>query len=96
MFSCITEANAVVVNTDWVVVVELIVTVVPAVVTLGDLQQFGLVVTEGDSVLSAVVLGEEEDITEVCKLVCCQNGIICKANGRNHLMFAVELPKSIP
>ena len=65
MFSSITEANAVVVNTDWVVVVELNVTVV----TLG--KQFGLVMTEGDPVLSAVVLGEEEDITQVCKLVCC-------------------------
>ena len=63
MFSSITEANAVVVNTDWVVVVELNVTVV----TLG--KQFGLVMT--DPVLSAVVLGEEEDITQVCKLVCC-------------------------
>ena len=64
MLGSITEANTVVLNTDWVE--QLVVPVVP----IGDLQQLGLVVAEGDPVLPTVVLGDGKDVTQVCKLIC--------------------------
>ena len=36
---------------------------------LGDHHQLGFLVAEGDPILPAVVLGEEENVAQVCKLV---------------------------
>ena len=60
MLSILTETDTMVFNTYWVVLLLVNVDV------LGDHQQLGLVVAEGDPVLPTVVLGEKEDVTKAC------------------------------